>query len=166
MSEEDNFPLWPLGGDVGPEQLGCCLGGDFIKVNSHLVTTWVCGRGWGRRRERDTNTLWTQLYKYIDRKCIETCIIYLTVSPSIVEVAIFYILKSSPKDLLRYYNMLEPKPSSDLMKTHLRMHYLTLKCFWLFNISTMSLLISKLVICPSITFYIIIPAHTDIYTHI
>lgn len=47
------------------------------------VTAWVCGRGWGRKR-RDTKTLWTQLYKRIDRKCIETCIIYLTVSASTV----------------------------------------------------------------------------------
>lgn len=35
-------------------------------------------------KERDANTLWTHLYKYIDRKCIKTYIIYLIKFPSII----------------------------------------------------------------------------------
>lgn len=47
------------------------------------VATWVCGRGWGRRREEILKPCEPNCIK-VDRKGLETCIICLTASASIV----------------------------------------------------------------------------------
>ena len=55
--EQGNSPLCPPGGDVGPEQLGCCWGGGSPPGQQPSVgegavfTVWGGGTGQGRKRE-------------------------------------------------------------------------------------------------------------------
>lgn len=63
---------WPRGGDIGPEQFGCCwveTWGSSIRLFQKGTYNLGILRGWEKEKEI---VLWTNFYKYINIKYTKT----------------------------------------------------------------------------------------------